>query len=55
MTRISEQLAAAYHETGHAISIVAAFRDAAWLPKPPPGRPVRYVEIMEQAPGPTGT
>ena len=38
---------AAFHESGHAVAIVAAFRDAAWLPKPAPEVLVRYVEITE--------
>ena len=43
--RTAELVSAAYHESGHAISIADAFRSAVWLPKPAPRLPVRYVEI----------
>jgi len=43
--------AAAFHESGHAVAIVRAFRDAAWLPRPPPQVIVRYVEITQTASG----
>ena len=46
--------AAAFHESGHAVAIVLAFRNAAWLPKPPPPLPVRYVEITDYAAGWSG-
>jgi hypothetical protein len=47
----TELVAAAHHEAGHAVAVVTAFRDAAWLPHPPPPLPVRYVEITEDTPG----
>jgi hypothetical protein len=37
----------AHHESGHAVATVLAFRNAAWLPRPPPSLPVRYVEVTE--------
>ena len=43
--RHDELIAAAYHEGGHALAIVLAFRDAAWLPHRAPLLPVRYVEV----------
>jgi hypothetical protein len=52
-TPSAEISAAAHHEAGHALAIVAAFRDAVWLPRPPPLLPVTYVEIVE-SPGETG-
>jgi len=54
ITRLSpaEFVAAiAHHEAGHAVAAVMAYRDAKWLPKPPPLWPVHYVEIREQAAG----
>jgi hypothetical protein len=30
------ELATAIHEAGHAVAITVAFRNARWLPKPPP-------------------
>jgi len=38
----------AYHEAGHAVATVLAFRHALWLPMPPPPLPVRYVEIVQR-------
>lgn len=46
-----EITAAAFHESGHAIAIVTAFREAAWLPYPAPLMPVRYVEIIDDGGG----
>ena len=43
----SPETAAAYHEAGHAVATVLAFRDAAWLPHPMPPLLVRHVEITE--------
>jgi hypothetical protein len=43
--------AIAHHEAGHAVATVLAFRNAAWLPNPPPPLPVRYIEIEETTPG----
>ena len=42
---------ASYHESGHAIAIVAAFRDARWLPGPMPSPLIRSVEITEHSDG----
>jgi hypothetical protein len=50
----AEVSAAAYHEAGHAVAITMAFRDAAWLPRPPPPLPVTYVEVTD-TPGQTGS
>jgi hypothetical protein len=50
----AELVSAAHHEAGHAVAIVLAFSDAAWLPKPPPPLPVRYVEITQDAAGQWG-
>ena len=52
---MSELVAAAFHESGHAVATVWAFRDAKWLPKPPPALPVRYVEIIQNGRGWGGT
>jgi hypothetical protein len=41
----------AFHEAGHAVGISVAFRDAAWLPYPPPPVRVRSVEVVESTPG----
>jgi hypothetical protein len=38
-----EPVAVAYHESGHAVAAILAFRDAKWLPKPPPSVRVRSV------------
>ena len=46
-----ELVSAAFHEAGHAVAIVLAFRDAAWLPHPPPPLPVKYVEITDDGGG----
>ena len=43
--------AVAHHESGHAVAIVRAFRDAAWLPNPMPPLLVRSVEIAESTLG----
>ena len=40
-----------FHEAGHAVGISVAFRDAAWLPYPPPPVRVRSVEVVESTPG----
>jgi hypothetical protein len=50
-TASPDLFAAAYHESGHAVATVLAFRDAAWLPHPAPPLPVRYVEVTEYGPG----
>jgi hypothetical protein len=42
---------AAYHEAGHCIATLLAFRDAKWLPRPMPRSLIGYVEIVEDAPG----
>jgi hypothetical protein len=41
---------AAYHEAGHAVAVVAGFRGAAWLPRPPPPLPVTYGWVGENRP-----
>ena len=46
-----ELVSTAYYEAGHAVAIVAAFRNAGWLPRAPPALPVRCVEITEEASG----
>ena len=46
--------AVAHHEAGHALAIVLAFRDAAWLPRPPPPVLVNYVEITDSPAGWSG-
>ena len=51
MTRQDTELATAFHEAGHAIAIVLAFRTALWLPPLAPLRPVRYVEITQDGGG----
>ena len=38
MSRLSE---VAFHESGHALAAVRAFRSAKWLPRPAPPLPVR--------------
>src|SRR6478672_1394531 len=38
---------AAYHEAGHAVATVLAFRTAPWLPRPALRLPVQYIEIRE--------
>ena len=45
------ELAAAVHESGHAVAVVTAFRTAKWLPRSAPPLPVRYVEITENGSG----
>jgi hypothetical protein len=45
MRQPDELIAAAFH--GHAVVIVRAFRDAHWLPKPPPLQPDRYVDVRD--------
>ena len=47
----SPETAAAYHEAGHAVAIVLAFRDAPWLPHRAPSLPVRFVEITDDGGG----
>jgi hypothetical protein len=49
--RHDEIAAAAHHEAAHAVSTVLAFRDAVWLPMPPPRLPVRYCEITSRGGG----
>jgi len=39
--------AVAHHEAGNAVATVLAFRNATWLPNPPPPLLVRYVEVVE--------
>jgi hypothetical protein len=46
-----QELAAAYHESGHAVATVMAFRTAPWLPRSAPRLPVRYVEINDDGCG----
>ena len=46
-----EVVSAAYDESGHALATVTAFRDAAWLPFPPPPLLVQHVEIAQNASG----
>jgi hypothetical protein len=41
----------AHHEAGHAVAIVQAFRNAKWLPRPPPQWPATRITITEDAPG----
>ena len=48
-TASAEASAAAFHESGHAVAIVRAFRNAAWLPNPMPPLLVRSVEIAESS------
>jgi hypothetical protein len=48
---MSDVLAVAHHEAGHAVAIVTAFRSAVWLPYPPPLSPVRHVQVMENQTG----
>ena len=50
-----ELVSAAFHESGHAIATVLAFRNAAWPPKPLPRLPVRYIEITDATAGETGS
>ena len=45
-----ELVSTAHHEAGHAVAISAVFRDAAWLPYPPPPVRVRSVEVVESTP-----
>ena len=47
----SPETAAAYHEAGHAVAIVLAFRTAPWLPHRAPSLPVRFVEITDDGGG----
>jgi hypothetical protein len=47
----AELVSAAHHEAGHAVAIVWSFRNATWLPKPPPRLLARYVEVTEDTPG----
>jgi hypothetical protein len=47
MRQPDELTAAAFHESGHAVVTVRSFRDAHWLPKPPPLLPVRYVDVRD--------
>jgi len=42
---------AAHHEAGHAVATVLAFRNAVWLPKPPPRLPVQFIEIYDDGGG----
>jgi len=51
MRHTPELAAAAYHESGHAVAIVTAFREAAWLPQPAPLMPVRFIEVSEDGQG----
>ena len=51
---MSEIVATAFHESGHALAVVLAFRNAAWLPRPAPPLLVRYLEITEHSPGQWG-
>jgi hypothetical protein len=37
----------AFHEAGHAVAAVTAFKDARWLPNPPPSPVVLSVEITD--------
>ena len=39
----------AFHEAGHAVAAVTAFKDARWLPNPPPSPVVLSVEIVDNA------
>lgn len=39
----------AFHEAGHGVAVVWAWRTAEWLPKPPPSPVVRYVEITDSS------
>ena len=48
---MNTELATALHEAGHAVSIVMAFRNARWLPKPPPRNPIRFIEISDNGTG----
>ena len=50
-----ELVSAAFHEAGHAVATVLAFRTAKWLPKPMPRLPVRYIEITDATAGETGS
>ena len=53
--KTSPEVSAAFHESGHAVAIVWAFRAAAWLPNPPPPLPVRFIEITDSAAGWSGS
>jgi hypothetical protein len=37
----------AYHEAGHAVAAITAFKDAKWLPNPPPSPVVLSIEITD--------
>jgi hypothetical protein len=47
----TELVATCFHEAGHALTTVIAFREAIWLPTRAPAWPVRCIEVHREGPG----